>query len=254
MISRLRQVVKYGWRHSDQIAKSHSVSFLMRIRIFIDILNCFIKYKMWSNQYVKEDFYFKSTRERQKIGEEYRKSGIIRDKWQTRFQADKALFAKYGSATYEVGAKKRAERTKAYQKHYNIGEDLCVEHGVELCQQHYLEGSITIGKHVLLAKNVFIDYSGEIIIKDNVKIAAGVSIETHHRDLEAYNQGKDVNIGTKLVIEEGAYIGTHAVILDSCNYIGKHARIGAGAVVVKDIPDYSVAVGVPAKVVKIIEH
>ena len=63
-----------------------------------------------------------------------------------------------------------------------------------------------------------------------------------------------MNIPTELVIGEKAYIGTRAIILDSCNYIGKYARIGAGAVVVKDIPDYAVAVGVPAKVVKIIPH
>ena len=91
-------------------------------------------------------------------------------------------------------------------------------------------------------------------MRKNVKIAAGVSIESHHRDIGAYNRGEDINIPTQLIIEEGAYIGTHATILDSCNYIGKHARIGAGAVVVKDIPDYAVAVGVPAKVVKIVEH
>lgn len=135
-----------------------------------------------------------------------------------------------------------------------MGEGSIVEYGVELSRQHHLPGSIKIGNHVLLAKHVFIDYSGEVIIDDNVKIAAGVSMESHHRDLEAYQQGKDVNIPTKLHICDGAYIGTHASILDSCNYIGKHARIGAGAVVVKDIPDYAVAVGVPAKVVKVLPH
>lgn len=90
------------------------------------------------------------------------------------------------------------------------------------------------------------------MIEDNVKIAAGVSIESHHRDLEAFNQGKDINIPTKLQICNGAYIGTHAIILDSCNYIGKNARIGAGAVVTKDVPDYAVVVGVPAKVVRML--
>lgn len=85
-------------------------------------------------------------------------------------------------------------------------------------------------------------------------MAAGVSVETHHRDLQAYNEGRDVNIGTSLTIEEGAYIGTRAIILDSCNYIGKYARIGAGAVVVKDVPDYAVVVGVPAKVVRYINQ
>lgn len=209
---------------------------------------------MWSNQYLKEDFFYKDSNERQEIGKKYLESGMIRDGWYARFQADKKLYAKYGAAKYEVGNRRRKKRTNAYKKQYNAGEGFCVENDVQLCQQHYLNGSIAIGKHVLLAKHVFIDYSGEVIIKDNVKIAAGVSIESHHRDLEAYNKGKDVNVGTQLIIEEGAYIGTHAIILDSCNYIGKRARIGAGAVVVKDIPDYAVAVGVPAKVVRFINE
>lgn len=93
----------------------------------------------------------------------------------------------------------------------------------------------------------FIDYSGFIEIKDGVKIAAGVKIESHHRDLEEYEKGLDVNIPTKLVIEENAYVGVNAIILDSCNYIGKYARVGAGAVVTKDVPDYATVAGVPAK-------
>lgn len=91
-------------------------------------------------------------------------------------------------------------------------------------------------------------------LKDKTVKGVGWStIDNVARDLEAYQQVKDVNIPTQLHICEGAYIGTHAIVLDSCNYIGKHARIGAG-VVVKDIPDYAVAVGVPAKVVKVLPH
>lgn len=85
---------------------------------------------------------------------------------------------------------------------------------------------------------------------DNVKIANGVIIETHHRDIDKYNLGFDVNIPTKLVIEEGAYIGSRAIILSSCSYIGKQARIGAGAVVTKDVPDRTVVGGIPAKVIR----
>lgn len=252
-MGRFIQVIKYGWLHSNILCQKHKRNQFVRLAIFIDMLVCYIKYRMWSNQYLKEDFFFLSNESRQSKGAIYLEKGIKRDCWQKRFQSDKKIFAKYGAAKYEVG-NLRAKRTKAYKDQYHAGEGFFVEHDVEICQQHYLEGSISIGTHVLFAKHVFIDYSGQLVIKDNVKLAAGVSIETHHRDLEAYNQGRDVNIGTKLTIEEGAYIGTHAVILDSCNYIGKHARIGAGAVVVKDIPDYAVAVGVPAKVVKYIEH
>lgn len=68
--------------------------------------------------------------------------------------------------------------------------------------------------------------------------------------LDAYKEGKDINIPTSLLIEENAYIGVNAIILATCNYIGKNARIGAGAVVVEDVPDNAVVVGVPAKVIK----
>lgn len=53
------------------------------------------------------------------------------------------------------------------------------------------------------------------------------------------------------MIEEGAVIGSRAIILNSCNYIGKNARVGAGAVVTKDVPDNAIVVGVPAHIVKI---
>lgn len=240
---RVKQVIRYGWKDAQG-----------NLFMFIDILYCFFKYKMWSNQYKKEDFYHLSKEERREKGETYRKNGIIRDEWQRRFQSDKRLYAKYGAAKWEVGNRRREKRNKAYKEHYNTGDNLFVENDVQLCQQHYLNGSISIGKNVLLAKHTFIDYSGKVIIKDNVKIAAGVTIESHHRDLQAYNVGRDVNVGTELFIEEYAYIGTRAVILDSCNYIGKYARIGAGAVVTKDVPDYAVVVGVPATVKRIMEH
>ena len=109
---------------------------------------------------------------------------------------------------------------------------------------------IQIGKNVLLSKNVYIDYSGELTIEDNVSLANGVIIETHHRDMSARLQGKDVNIPTKLLIREKAFLGARSVILDSCNYIGVNACIAAGAVVTKDVPDNAVVAGVPAKVIK----
>ena len=79
-----------------------------------------------------------------------------------------------------------------------------------------------------------------------------VRIISHRTDYEALREGKKINIQTNLVIEENVRIGTRAIILANCNYIGKNARIGAGAVVVEDVPDNAVVVGVPAKVIKYI--
>lgn len=105
---------------------------------------------------------------------------------------------------------------------------------------------------MLLAKHVFIDYSGYVEIKDNVQLANGVIIETHYHSFHSDHKiGRSMINQTKLIIEDGAVIGSRAIILGSCNYIGKHARVGAGAVVTKDVPDYATVVGVPAKVIKI---
>ena len=88
-------------------------------------------------------------------------------------------------------------------------------------------GSVTIGRHVMMGRYC-------IIISQN------------HRYLEeGFNgyEGKDV------VVDDYAWIGHRVTILPGVR-IGKHAIIGAGAVVTKEIPDYAIAVGNPAIVKK----
>ena len=249
-MKRIKQVIIYGWKHAGEAMIKERRGLSFRFRLFVDILYCFHVYKMWSNQYLKEKFWKLPKERRYELGSKYRERGLIRDAWQKDFQENRRFLYKYASRRYDL-PHLREKRNKAYTKRLNMGIGGMVEYNVELSRQHYLDGTITIGDHVLFAKNVFIDYSGFVTIENNVKIAAGVSIESHHRDLEAKEKGLDVNIPTRLLIREGAYIGTHAIILDTCNYIGKNARIGAGAVVTKDVPDYATVVGVPAKVVKI---
>ena len=79
----------------------------------------------------------------------------------------------------------------------------------------------------------------------------GVIIETHNHDFHSnYKESKTKISVTNLIIEEGAVIGSRAIILSSCHYIGKYARVGAGAVITKDVPNYAVVVGVPGKIVR----
>lgn len=245
-MSRILQIIKYGWKHAGTVGHKN------RIATFLDILYCYKKYKMWSNQYIAEKFFEKSKCERYKIGKEYYVKGIKRDEWQKDFIKNRKFLCKYTARKYEVGSRRRIKRMKAYQKRYGIGNNLAVEFNVELSRQHYLDGTIKIGNNVLLAKNTFIDYSGDVIIKDNVQLTNGVIIESHQHAFHSdYKQPREIITKTNLKIEEGAVIGSRAIILSSCHYIGKHARIGAGAVVTKDIPDYAIAVGSPAKVIRI---
>lgn len=249
-IKRLQQVLKYGWLHAGEIAEAEK-TFYKQYKIFFDILYCFRHYKMWSNEYKKEKFYLLSSAERETLGQKYKEQGIKRDYWQKDFMENRKFLVKYTNIKYEL-SHLREVRNRVYAKRFNAGKNLMVEHDVNISRQHYLDGNIQIGDNVLLAKHVFIDYSGNVIIKDNVQLTNGVIIESHHHAFHSdYNKSRQEIFPTEITIEEGAVIGSRAIILSSCHYIGKHARIGAGAVVTRDVPDYTVVGGVPAKVIRL---
>ena len=119
---------------------------------------------------------------------------------------------------------------------------------------HRLRG-VHIGKGSKIARTVLIDDSRPdlVTIGQNVWITAGCQLLCHQRDLSFYERGKPVmDCPLKyapIVIKDGAHIGIGSIIMPGVT-IGKGAVIGAGAVVTKDVPDYCVAVGVPARVVK----
>lgn len=84
----------------------------------------------------------------------------------------------------------------------------------------------------------------------NVHITDGVRFLTHDGGTLLYrNQIPDLEITKPIVVGNDVYIGNNAIILPGVT-IGNNVVIGAGAVVSKDIPDNSVAVGVPARVIK----
>jgi acetyltransferase-like isoleucine patch superfamily enzyme len=228
---------------------------MFRTTIYIDMVFCFVKYRIWTNQYIQEGFYKKSKEEKISIGNQYFKKGIERDTWQKDFVKNRKFLNKYTQKRYELpGLREISNRD--YKERYNMGNNCLVEYNVELSRQHYLLGKIKIGENVLLAKNVFIDYSGGLEIGDNTRITNSCKILTHYHRYESRpyeNSSIPDVVEAKLIIGRSVIIGTGAIILASCNYIGNYARIGAGAVVTKDVPDFAVVVGVPAKLVRLNE-
>lgn len=246
-MNRFRQVSHYAWQQSSDIAESEGKNSIFRLKIFFDMLNCYHKYRMWTNQYVKERFYLKTEEEREKIGDEYKKRGIVCDAWQKDFRDNRKFFIKYGNVKYEK-ASLREKRRKAYRKRYHIGEGLMIEYDVEISRQHYLEGTLSIGRRVLLAKHVFIDYSGDLIIHDDVHISAEAVIETHSHTgftkTESGNAKKE-----RLEIFDHVNLGIRSIITESCHKIGRYAKIGAGTVVRGNVPPYAIVMGNPGKIV-----
>lgn len=96
-----------------------------------------------------------------------------------------------------------------------------------------VQNSLEIGKKVLLSPNVYITDCDHEYRNTNIPVMDQGVVKKNHK----------VSIGNE------SYIGINTVIVGNVN-IGKHCVIGANSVVTKDVPDYCVAVGSPAKVIK----
>ena len=116
--------------------------------------------------------------------------------------------------------------------------------------RHIGEG-IVIGNNVGIAQNCFIQVRGKVSIGNNVIFGPGVSVfsESHnYSDTKQFiNEQGETRIG--VIIEDGVWVGSRAIILDGVT-IGNNSIIAAGSVVNKSIPPFSIAAGIPAKVIK----
>lgn len=112
-------------------------------------------------------------------------------------------------------------------------------------------GDIRIGARVFIGPYSLLYGQGGLDIGDDVMIASHVSIVPSHHGIET----RDIPINRQPITQRGVtiannvWIGTGVRILDGVR-IGEGAVVAAGAVVNRSIPDFSVAAGVPARVLK----
>ena len=146
-----------------------------------------------------------------------------------------------------------AHESAIIDKGAHIGSDTRIWHFV------HVSSGARIGNGCTLGQNVFV--GNKVIIGDNVKIQNNVSIYdnvTIQDDVfcgpsmvftNVYNPRSDVDRKSEYMntlVKRGATLGANCTIICGIT-IGKSAFIGAGAVVNKDVPDYALVVGVPAK-------
>lgn len=129
-----------------------------------------------------------------------------------------------------------------------IGESSVIKDFARLCPR---DGFIRIGKKCSINPYCVLLGYGGITIGNNVRIASNTSIVAFNHvfeevDVSIISQG---NSQKGIKIEDDVWIGSGVRILDGV-IIGKGSVIGAGSVVTKNIPPYSVAVGVPTRVLK----
>ena len=136
-----------------------------------------------------------------------------------------------------------------------IGDDVFVGAGAWL--QTLPDGknratAITIGSGTSVAGSCVISAVRQVVLEEKVLLARNVYISDHiHRydrcDIPVMNQGVDKV--APVLIQRGAWLGQNVVVCPGVT-IGRGAVVGANSVVNKDVPDFSVAVGAPARVVK----
>ncbi len=113
-------------------------------------------------------------------------------------------------------------------------------------------GDITIENNTNIAMNCFIQSAEQVKIGKNVLLApycyviGGGNHETNRTDIPIIAQGQIVK---GITIEDNCWIGAGVNILDGAK-IDRDSIIGAGAVVTKSVPEFSIAVGIPAKILK----
>jgi acetyltransferase-like isoleucine patch superfamily enzyme len=110
---------------------------------------------------------------------------------------------------------------------------------------------ITIGKRSLIGEACVLRGQGGITIGDDVFLAPLVQmLAVNHVFHDTTRPISLQGITCQgIIVEDGAWIGSGAIILDGTR-IGRNAVVGAGAVVTKDVPPYSIAVGNPARIVR----
>lgn len=112
-----------------------------------------------------------------------------------------------------------------------------------------------VGKGCFIGDNVRIDagHADMITLEDSVSIAGGSRLLCHQRDFRDYCVGDDyMKLGyiiKPIVLKKGCLIGMESFVMPGVT-VGEGAVVGAGSMVAKDIPDWTVAIGRPAKVVR----
>jgi acetyltransferase-like isoleucine patch superfamily enzyme len=149
-------------------------------------------------------------------------------------------------------------------KYISIGEQVLIHASVTLCaldKYKYdaatFSPSIVIGNNCDLGHGAYISAINKIMLKDGVLLGNNVTIvdNSHGNNLSsqmdiAPNKRALYSKGP-IIIEENVWLGDKVTILPNVT-IGRGSIIGANSIVSKDIPPYSIAVGNPAHVIKIL--
>ncbi|MDD5360616.1 MAG: DapH/DapD/GlmU-related protein [Ignavibacteria bacterium] len=154
------------------------------------------------------------------------------------------------------------EKKYFINEHAVVDDNVQIDEGTKIWHFSHVQSGTKIGKKCILGQNVNIGNNvtiGNFVkIQNNVSVYEGVELEDYvfcGPSMVFTNilnpRSKYPQVGAefyiKTLVKEGASLGANSTIVCGVT-IGRFAFVGAGAVVTKDIPDFALAVGNPAKV------
>jgi acetyltransferase-like isoleucine patch superfamily enzyme len=173
----------------------------------------------------------------------YKQKGVFLYRW---------IFKRFGKGSYI-----RKPLLITSPKFVSIGEYVSIRDGVRL---EVIQDSKARNPHLAIGSNTNIEQHVHIICHNRIQIGNNVSITGKCSIVDVTHPYSDVHDPTKIgariqdddsyvEIGDGSFIGYGTVILPNVR-IGTYAIVGANSVVLGDIPDYTVAAGAPARIIK----
>ncbi|QGX95401.1 acyltransferase [Haloplanus rallus] len=122
------------------------------------------------------------------------------------------------------------------------GDDCRFFKGISFTYGH----NISVGDNVVVHDDVHLDDRGQLTVSDRVSISDGVHVYSHDHDIVDQTEVRNYHT----IIEDDARV-TYDAMVSAGSRVGENAVVGARAVVQGDVPDHHIAVGMPAKSVRI---
>ena len=170
------------------------------------------------------------------------------------------LLDKLNTLIYRSSLKKMGKKsTLCYPSRIDEGCNIEIDESVYIRSNSWLitlkkkasGSSLKIGSNTYIGRNAHFVALKKVVIENDFLIADNVYLSDNfheHRDITIPVKDQEVKFKKEVVIGKQSWLGENVCVIGAS--VGKHSIIGANSVVISDIPDYSIAVGSPAKIIK----
>lgn len=163
-----------------------------------------------------------------------------------------AIYEKLSSAFWrynlgESGSKLLVQKGTVirFSKNISVGNNVSIGRYVNVFTE-FSDSRLSIGNNSQINKNVELDFSGDLVIGDNVVISENSTIMSHDHGLDP----KSKPVKVKKTIGSNVWIGARTIVLSQVKIIGENSIIASGSVVTKDVRANVIVGGNPAKIIR----